>query len=119
MFKRALFCSLVAMAIIGLMPVAAQDETVRAADYVPADFAGFIELNLDNPQETLTNINIAAFAASQVQPTRVVLGANLIPFDQFVPFSRLFDVENTSFVANVLPWVNGEMVIAYRNFNGQ
>ncbi|MBC8171690.1 MAG: hypothetical protein H7X77_08450, partial [Anaerolineae bacterium] len=119
MFKRALFFSLVAVAIIGLMPVSAQDETVRAADYVPADFAGFIELRLDNPQETLTNLNIAAFAASQVQPTRLVLGANLIPFDQFVPFNTLFDVENTSFVGNVLPWVNGEIVIAYRDFNNQ
>lgn len=119
MFKRALFFSLIAMAIIGLMPLAAQDETVRAADYVPADFAGFIELNLDNPQETLSGINIAAFAASQVQPTRVVLGTSIIPFDEFIPFNSLFDVENTSFVANVLPWVNGEMVIAYRNFNGQ
>jgi hypothetical protein len=119
MFKRALFFSLVTLAVVSLTPVAAQDETVRAADYVPADFAGFIEVRLDNPQATLSGMNIAAFAASQAQPTRVVLGTSGIPFDDFVPFSSLFDVDDTSFVANVLPWVNGEMVIAYRDFNSQ
>ncbi len=119
MFKRALFFFLVGLTAFSWMPATAQDETIRAADYVPADFAGFIEVRLDNPTETLRGLNIAHYAAWQVQPTRVVLADAALPFDSFVPFNSLFDVENTSFVDNILPWLNGEMVIAYRDFTSQ
>jgi hypothetical protein len=118
MSKRALLIFLLGFAAMSIWPAAAQDDTIRAADYVPADFAGLIQVRLDNPQETLQGLNIAAFIASQLQPNRVQLGANALGYDDFIPFSTLFDVENTSFLANILPWVEGELIIAYREFDG-
>lgn len=119
MSKRAFFFFLVGLAALSFWPVAAQDESGRAADYVPADFAGFVEVRLDDPALTLQGLNIAAFSASRLQPERVVLGANRLTFDNFIAFGTLFDVENTSFINSILPWVEGEMVIAYRDFDGQ
>ena len=120
MFRRAFFIVLLMTAAFGLLPVAAaQEQTIPPADYVPDDFAGFIQVRLDSPQDTLQGLNIAAFAASQVQPNRVGLGSAALTFDDFLPFNTWFDVENTSFTTNILPWVKGEFVVAYRDFNGQ
>jgi len=118
MFKRAVFIFLFGLAALSMLPTVAQDEPIRAADYVPADFAGFIQIRLDDAQETLQGLNIAAFVASQIQPIRVQLGADPLTYEDFIPFNTLFDVEDTSFIANILPWVEGELVIAYRDFDG-
>ncbi|MEO8611689.1 MAG: DUF3352 domain-containing protein [Chloroflexota bacterium] len=108
------------VAVFSLLPVAAaQERVIHPADYVPDDFAGFIQVRLDSPQTTLRGLNIAAFAAVQVQPNRIGLGNAALTFDDFLPFNTWFDVDNISFTANVLPWIKDEFVVAYRDFNNQ
>src|SRR5689334_1761767 len=118
MVKQALLI-LFSFLSFGLLPAAAQEQAVRAADYVPDDFAAFVQVRVDDRQATLQSLNVAAFAAAQVQPNRVDLGQAALTYDDFVPFNTWFDVENTSFTNDILPWVNGEFAVAYRDFNGQ
>src|SRR6185369_8898334 len=122
MFRRAFFTVLLLTAAFGLLPVAAaQEQTIHPADYVPADFAGFIQVRLDQPQDTLRGLNIAAFAAYQVEPNRVLIGSgsSTPTFDDYFPFSTWFDVDNISFTNNILPWLKGEFVVAYHDFDNQ
>ncbi len=118
MWKRLVFVVLL-VSLIALLPVAAQQPNTRdAADYIPADFAGFIRLRLTEPGVTVQNINAVAFAAQMLQPNRVALGDEALQFDTVIPFIQWFNVDGTSFVDNVLPWVEGEMALAYRQFDG-
>jgi len=114
MVKRILFL-VVILALLSVFPVAAQAERT-AADFVPADFAGFIRLRVDN--DTLRSLNIMTFVGAILQPQRVNYDAqNGVGFEDFMPFATLFDVEETSFETNVLPWLDGELVLAYRQFD--
>ncbi|MBZ0282307.1 MAG: DUF3352 domain-containing protein [Anaerolineae bacterium] len=114
MVKRVMFLVLV-VALLSVFPVAAQAERT-AADFVPADFAGFIRLRVDN--NSLRSLNILTFVSAILQPQRVGYDAqNGMGYEDFMPFSTLFDVEETSFETNVLPWLDGELVLAYQQFD--
>lgn len=94
------------------MPVRAQAEPQSEA-WIPADFAGFVRLKID--RNTLPSLNLSLFVASFLQPGRV-------QFDQPAAFSRFFplttlDIEDASFDTDVLPWLSGDVVIAYRRFD--
>lgn len=116
MYKRA-FLFLLLTLIWTIFPAAAQDRS--AADYVPADFAGFVRLRLDNPAQTLQALNITAFTAAQLQPNRLQLPNAALSYDNFITLTTLFDVETAAFGETILPWLDGEMVIAYRDFDDQ
>lgn len=102
--------------LLAALPAAAQDTVSPAANFVPADFAGFIRLRTDNPIFTLNSLNAMLALASELQPARVRL-TEALDFEAFIPFNRLFDVENVSFADNVLPWLGDEIVLAYRRFD--
>lgn len=98
-----------------VFPAAAQNSR-SPADLIPADAAGFIRLRMDNPAQTLNNLNLLAALVSTLQPARLQMSAAL-DYDGFIPLNTLFDVENVSFASNVLPWLGGELILAYRQFD--
>lgn len=113
MSRRVLFLCLALS--LTVFPAAAQNSHAPA-DLVPADFAGFIRLRMDSPTVTLSNLNLLAALISTLQPARLQLSAAL-DYDGFIPLNTLFDVENVSFNNNVLPWLDGEIILAYRQFD--
>lgn len=115
MIKRLLWVAVLLM-LLGV-PVMAQDASVAAEDLVPANFAGFIHLRLDDPNQTLFSMRVFAFVGSKLQPLRIAFANDLV-YDDFMPFTTIFDAEGTSFESHVLPWLNGEMVIAYSTLDG-
>jgi hypothetical protein len=102
--------------VIGALPVAAQ--SVSVVDFVPADFAGYVRLDEADPVVTVQNINRAIQVAGLFQPTRVQMLQNGYSHYNLIPFERLFDVEGTTFTDNIIPWLSGELVLAYRKFDG-
>lgn len=116
MFKRTVWFILVAISAFIAVPVTAQATSV--VDFVPADFAGFVRLDEVDPLATVQNINRAIQVASMFQPTRVEILQNGYAHYNLIPFERLFDVEGTNFTDNIVPWLNGELVLAYRSFDG-
>ncbi|MBC6937478.1 MAG: DUF3352 domain-containing protein [Chloroflexi bacterium] len=105
------------MLALAVLPAAAMDAAVEAADLVPADFAGFIRLRVEsNAALTLGNLNVSAALAAELQPARVRL-TQALTYDDLIPLNALFDVENASFESVVLPWLGGEVVLAYRRFD--
>lgn len=105
------------MLALAVLPAAAQDTALQAADLVPADFAGFIRLRVEsNAALTLSNLNVSAALAAELQPARVRL-TQALTYDDLIPLNALFDVENASFESAVLPWLGGELVLAYRRFD--
>ncbi|MBI5667753.1 MAG: DUF3352 domain-containing protein [Chloroflexi bacterium] len=102
--------------LLAALPAAAQDTAVAAANLVPADFAGFIRLQTSDPVFTLNSLNATLALASELQPARIQM-TEALDFEAFIPFNTLFDVENVSFVDNVLPWLGDELVLAYRQFD--
>lgn len=100
--------------LVSVLPAAAQ--TPAAVDLIPADFAGFIRLDMADPNASANDANVMLALAGQLQPARVRL-ENALDFDTLIPFASLFDVDNVSFAASVLPWLDGEIVLAYRQFD--
>ncbi|MCC6804497.1 MAG: DUF3352 domain-containing protein, partial [Anaerolineae bacterium] len=97
------------------LPVAAQ--TPSPLDWIPADFSAFVRINMTNPTLTLGNLDIGLFVASVIQPARAQY-AESQDFDPFFPLDS-FDVESVSFTRDVLPWLEDEMIIAYRSLGAQ
>lgn len=93
-------------------PVGAQQASPAYLDWIPADFTAFVRVDLRNPQLAATNLNLSLFVASVFQPARVQVTQRL-PLDSFFPLDA-FDIEGASFEQQVLPWLEGEAVIAYR-----
>jgi hypothetical protein len=91
--------------------------SATAADLVPADFAGFIRLQMTQPADTLQGLNIAYFTASRLQPPRLTF-TQVQSLDTFLPLD-LLDMEDASFTTDILPWLGDEMVVAYKRFNSQ
>ncbi|MBL8164287.1 MAG: DUF3352 domain-containing protein [Anaerolineae bacterium] len=120
MDKRIVIVLLVVVALLaGALPVMAQDTPLTGADYVPADFAGFLRLRMDDPADTLRALNFFAFTGLLVQPERVNYNPQQgIGYGGLLPLDAAFDIENTSFVQNVLPFAGGEVIIAYPQFDG-
>jgi Protein of unknown function (DUF3352) len=110
MFKRALSIALFILLVIS--PAAAQDN-LQPENWIPADFAGFLKLNLHSG-DTLLGLNMAAFVASFIQPSRFNFEA-IQSLDAIIPLTQL-DVENASFNTDILPWLGGDILLAYQQF---
>ncbi|MBZ0303397.1 MAG: DUF3352 domain-containing protein [Anaerolineae bacterium] len=96
--------------LVSLGPVAAQ-EKVDLLTWIPADFAGYIRLQVRDNGETLTALNVATFAASFLQPQRVDFQA-LNDLGAVIPLADL-DIEDASFAQDILPWLGSEIILAY------
>jgi hypothetical protein len=119
MFKRFLalgLCALLAALLVS--PAAAVPPARTAADYVPANFAGFIRVRASDPAQTLSQLNLSAFLAAIVQPTRISLSARM-GYDDLLPLAGLFEIDGVSFTQDVVPWVKDEFVVAYRQIDSQ
>ena len=108
---RRIIAFLLLLTCVTVMPVSAQEASLL--DWIPADFAGFIRVDMSDPGQTLQSLNVGAFAASMLQPTRVSL-ERALTFDDVFPLTAL-DVENISFNSSVLPWLGDELILAYRS----
>lgn len=98
-------------------PALAQEAPPRAADFVPATFAAVLELDTRDAVQTLDWLNEAAQAAYLFQPGRVPPAEVRRLYYDLIPFAALFDVETSSFVETILPWLGGDMALAYRDFS--
>lgn len=114
--RRSLTKSVFVMALVVFLSnigVTAQDS--RPIDWIPAEAAGFLRLNLEG--DALLGLNMAAFVGSFLQPTRL----EFQPFaslDALIPLTPL-DVEGVSFNNNILPWIGDEILIAYNQFGDE
>lgn len=93
-------------------PVAGQDAR-SALDWVPADFDGVLRVDLSRPNNTLTQLNMAAYVASFLQPQRVVSSPTQRTLGDYFPVD-LFDVEGAAFETTLLPLLSGEFIVAYQ-----
>lgn len=89
----------------------AQESPRSLAEWVPADYAGFISLDTSDLAVTLEAMNVAGFTASVLQPTRVDFSpqndlAGYFPLDTF-------DLESASFAQLITPWLGDEMLVAW------
>lgn len=100
-----------ALALMMISAASAQETAAGARAWIPADAAGFVAVPLDAPGETLDSLNIAGFVASVLQPTRLNISA-ATSLNAWLPLDFL-DLESASFDALILPWAQGELVIAY------
>ncbi len=101
--------------LVTVSPAAAQQ--VSPQDWIPADFAGFVRLDMDDANATGLALNGAAQSVSVIQPARFGnAGFQLIGFEGFLPLGLLFDMEDASFAQDVLPWLGGDIILAYSQF---
>lgn len=105
MFKRILWVML-ALAL-GVLPAAAQDNLLG---WIPADFAGFVDLRI-REGETFTTLNLAALVASFLQPERIQYQP-LQALENLIPLNHL-DIEDVSFQNDIFPWLSSRVIIAY------
>lgn len=96
-------------------PTAAQSSD--PLDWIPADFTGFVHLDMTEPQTTIENLNVSLFVASALQPVRFQY-EQAPTYADFFPLAD-FDTENASFTQLILPWLKDELVIAYRQLGSQ
>ncbi|MEO8397798.1 MAG: DUF3352 domain-containing protein, partial [Chloroflexota bacterium] len=121
--KRILWTLPVLLLLMLAIPAAAQSTTQEASqikpplDWIPADFTGFVTVDVTDPQDTLNSLNLTLFTASVLQPTRVRF-TQAQNYDTFFPLTT-FDMENASFTQNVMPWLGGEVIIAYKSLGAQ
>ena len=110
MLKRAISTALLILLLVS--PAAAQ-EKLSPENWIPADFTGFLKLNMDS-NDTLLGLNMAAFVASFIQPTRFNF-QTIQSLDAVIPLTQL-DVEDASFSTDILPWLGGDIFLAYKQF---
>jgi hypothetical protein len=108
---RTLALLFLVLAALGVWPAAAQ-APAAPLDWIPADFAGVLRVDLARPADMLAQLNMASYVASFLQPVRTGAPAqrslnNYFPVD-------VFDTEGATFEAQVLPWLTGEIVVGYR-----
>jgi hypothetical protein len=109
--RAARFITLIAVALFCIAFPASAQET-RPVDWIPAEAAGFMRLNLNG--DSLLGLNMAAFVGSFLQPTRYDFQA-FNSLDALIPLTPL-DVEGASFDRDILPWLDDEILIAYQQF---
>lgn len=114
MLKRALLLVMLALAVG--RPAGAQEAGSTAADWVPADVAGLLRLNLEDPAASLAVLNLAGAVAAELQPVRVRL-EQALSLDDLLPLSAWLDVEGLVVARDVLPWLAGEAAVAYADFD--
>lgn len=102
--------------LIGVLPAAAQEDELTPEAWIPADFAGFVSLRLDQ-NDLGQRLNQAITAAALLQPGRID-PQQFDSFDAFVSLDIL-DVEDASFANDILPWLGNKIVIAYHRFDTQ
>lgn len=105
------FLAVLFLLSISLLPASAQE--LSLLDWIPADFEGFLRIDMSEPDEALTTLNRALGMVTILQPTRLTV-ENTLTFDDFFPLTML-DVENVRFQTTILPWLGDELIIAYRN----
>lgn len=103
--KRVVFI-LFAVLVLGVLPARANDPT--PLDYIPADFAGFVQVKLT--PEALDGLRLATIGASMLQFR--IDPANFQSLDNYIPLA-LLDVEDASYQKDIAPWLNGEIIVAY------
>lgn len=118
MRKTALLIVLVLL--LSVAPLAAQDNLSTAVDWVPATFDSLIRVDLnDNSADgymTLDDLNLATFIAARLQPTRLPYARPT--YSTIFPLGIL-DAEKATFENTILPWIDGNVVLAYRNFGSK
>ena len=107
---KPIYVVLLVLCLMTLLPANAQEQSLL--DWIPADFEGFVRIEMSDAEETLASLNRGAGIVSILQPTRLALDSAL-SFDDFFPLAVL-DVESTSFETTILPWLGDEIIIAYR-----
>lgn len=108
--KTKVLCILLALTLLTL-PVIAQD--TRPEQFIPADFTGFLRLNVTNNNA----LDLAAAAVALFQPNRFDV-TTFQGFDTLFPVDML-DAEDVTFSQAILPWLKDEVVVAYRQLNSQ
>jgi hypothetical protein len=99
------------------MATPAGAQQFAAEDWIPADFAGFVRLDMEDAEATLLALNAAGQSVSVIQPARFGNARfEGMSYENLLPLGLLFDVEDASFVQDVLPWLSGDIVVAYRQF---
>jgi hypothetical protein len=118
--RRLIFSLLLLILLVNVVPGMAQAGD-QAVDFIPADVAGIIRLNLSNPNETLQGLNAALFTASQVQRGRLSYEGAPPAFEALLPLRDWFrtDAPGATLDEAVIPWADGEIVVAYRQFDSQ
>lgn len=114
---KRLFLLIVPMLLLltAVPPAGAQIPT--PLDWIPADFTGFVRLDMEEAQLTLNDLNLSLFVASVLQPVRFQF-TEAQGFDTFFPLDS-FDMESASFTETVLPWLNNEVIVAYHQLGAQ
>lgn len=103
------------ISLFSLAPVAAQTPspaTPSLAGWIPADFAGYIRLDMTDPGTANESVSMGAFIVSILQPTRVTL-QSAVSLNTVLPVDVL-DLENATFSSTILPWLGNELIIGYR-----
>jgi hypothetical protein len=107
---------IVLLMLLVVWPAAAQ-RARSPLDWIPADFAGFLRLNMDDAQATLTRLNIALQAVAIIQPARFDQAIEPLDYESYLPLGLLFDIEDPAFAQDIFPWLGGEVILAYREFD--
>lgn len=115
MKRILLIILLIFLLLLAVAPAAAQIPV--PIDWIPAEFTGFVRLDVEDPQFTLNDLNLSLFVASVLQPIRFQF-TEAQGYDTFFPLDS-FDMENASFTETVLPWLKDEIIVAYRQLGAQ
>jgi hypothetical protein len=107
---------IVLLMLLAVWPAAAQ-QARSPLDWIPADFAGFVRLNMDDAQATLTRLNIALQAVTIIQPARFDQAIEPLDYEAYLPLGLLFDIEDPAFAQDIFPWLGGDVILAYRQFD--
>lgn len=112
---KRLFCLAFVLTFLISIGSPAAAQSASPLDWIPAAFTGYVRVDFSDPPTTLTNLNLAYFITSVLQPPRATF-SQAQDFDPFIPLDS-FDVEAASFTSGVLPWLKGEVIFAYRHLD--
>lgn len=102
--------------VLWMIPIPARaQETVSPWEWIPEAFSSVVRVDMDNATTTLDELDIAYYVASYIQPFRIVRDRPRT-FDDFFPV-EILDTENVTFETTILPWLAGDIVLAYRTFD--
>ena len=114
MIRRAWICILL---LVGLaVPLHAQSAVNSPRAWIPAGYAGFVSLNTERLNSTITSLSMASLVETLLQPTRPSF-TPVQSLDDLFPLTRL-DVSGATFANTILPWIGDELVVVYRQFDG-
>jgi hypothetical protein len=114
MVKRVSWIILLTL-LLSVFPLSVNAQTAEPSplDWIPADFSGFIQMRVD--ETALAELNFVASSGALLQPTRV--NPDFFQgYESFIPLT-LLDVEDATFSTDILPWLDGEIILAYHELN--